>query len=50
MDFHVTCLNPLVLATSFVAFIQFKYVGGRSPAILNSKKVFVRVYAILGRM
>ena len=37
MDFDVSCLNPSVLATSYVAFMLFKGIGGRAPAILNIK-------------
>ena len=37
MDLNVICLNPSALATSYGAFMRFKCIGGRAPAILNNK-------------
>ena len=39
MDPDLTCMNPSVLATSYVAFLRFKGIGARAPSILNNKKV-----------
>ena len=36
-DFEVVCLNPTVLATSYIAYMRFKCMGGRAPDILNNK-------------
>ena len=41
LDFDLTCLNPSVLATSYVAFMPFKGIVGRAPAILNIKCFFL---------
>ena len=37
MDSDVTCLNPLLLAISYVAFMQFMGIVGRARAIPINK-------------
>ena len=40
MDFEVSRLNHSVLATSYVAFMQFKDIGDRAPAFFFQQVVF----------